>query len=649
MDRNGKALQADHLFDQLPMAVVRTDCHWRILAANAAACTLFGQPSDALVGKNATVLCGNENDFQRWKEATELGCRRGPVTSSIRCAKADQQSFFAQIISRAAHADHAPDSCVHVVSDITQQRMAEARLTAFVINLKGLHRLQTKGHDDLDQLVWDYLAIGREIFDMETAIFSRIDGDTFVIRGIETDGFPLAAGDSLPLGEMFCSEVVSQRHTFAVYHASQNSQLRDHPGRFRLGIEAYVGTPVYLPLSATRSGPSDIFGTLSFVSRTPRSDALEDYALDILELMADNVGRFIGLQQAELRMQSLVNAAPDAILTIDERGTIHSANPAVERVFGYSANMLTGKNVRMLMPEPHRSQHDGYLREYRDTGQPRILGTTRRLEGQRRDGSLFPIELSVSGTRIGGRQWFIGIVRDVSEREEIDRLKSEFVSVVSHELRTPLTSIRGSLGLLKGGVVGPLSDKAAQLAAIALSNTDRLVRLINDILDLDKIEAGKAELVIESLDIEDVVQAAIRALAGAAREAEVEVRYHACPDGDLAADRDRLIQVLTNLLGNALKFSPPGSSVSISCGVDESQIRFGVQDQGPGIDPAEQHQLFSKFHQLDSSDSRRKGGTGLGLAISKAIVEQHGGSIGLTSAPGQGSTFYFMVPRRPKG
>lgn len=241
---------------------------------------------------------------------------------------------------------------------------------------------------------------------------------------------------------------------------------------------------------------------------------------------------------------------------------------------------------------------------------------------------------------------FVGVaLEDVSQRKAVERLKDEFVSTVSHELRTPLTSIRGALGLMAGGVVGALPEHAVELLGIAQTNTERLVRLINDILDLDKIDAGKFDLRVGPVRTEDLKSVVLEQMRPLASEAGVDISGAVRGLQEIIADEDRILQVLVNLLSNAIKFSPPDSRVKLEIStLPSGNVRFAVIDQGPGISDIDKSRLFNRFQQLDSGDRRSKSGTGLGLAISKAIVEQHGGSIGVTSEPGQGSTFWFELP-----
>ncbi len=351
------------------------------------------------------------------------------------------------------------------------------------------------------------------------------------------------------------------------------------------------------------------------------------------------------LQDRTRRLRAVFETAVDGIITIDDRGGIDSMNPAAESIFGYRADEVVGRNVTCLMPEPYAAQHDGYLRRYLQTGERKVIGIGRVVEGLRRDGSTFPLELAVSEMQVGGRRMFTGIVRDISERVKIERLKNEFVSTVSHELRTPLTSIRGALGLLLGGAVGEVPPKVRQMLALAERNCERLTLLINDILDLEKIESGRMAFRFGSVDLGELVTQACEAHQGFADRHGITLRVDiGSNDRRVSGDPDRLQQVLANLLSNATKFSPDGGVVEVVLARRDDALRISVRDHGEGVPEAFRERIFGRFAQADSSDTRGKGGTGLGLNISRAIVERHGGRIGFDSVEGQGATFYFELP-----
>ncbi len=239
----------------------------------------------------------------------------------------------------------------------------------------------------------------------------------------------------------------------------------------------------------------------------------------------------------------------------------------------------------------------------------------------------------------------LAILRDITGRKAADRLKNEFISTVSHELRTPLTSIRGSLGLIAGGVSGELPAQTRQLIDIAYKNSERLVRLINDILDVEKIESGKMVFHMQPVDLMGLVAQTLEANRAYAEQYGVRLAWgESAPGVQVMADGDRLIQVLTNLVSNACKFSPRGDAVDVAVTRGPTGVRVSVADHGPGIAEDFRGRVFQKFAQADASDTRKKGGTGLGLSISKAIVEKHGGYMGFDTEMGRGTTFYFELP-----
>lgn len=237
------------------------------------------------------------------------------------------------------------------------------------------------------------------------------------------------------------------------------------------------------------------------------------------------------------------------------------------------------------------------------------------------------------------------VLQNMRELTTLDQAKSEFLSIASHELRTPLTSIKGSLSLLRSGIAGTLNDEASQLLAIAEIETDRLIRLINDLLDLAKIEAGRFPLHPQWTSAQKLSDVTLQSLNGFAEQAHVKLASRVENAFEIYIDGDRIQQVLTNLISNAIKFSPQNSTVEVAFVLDSNQhVCVEVHDQGRGIAPDDQELIFQKFRQATSESNPLVKGTGLGLAIAKALVEEHGGEIGVRSVVGQGSTFYFTLP-----
>ncbi|WP_296950149.1 ATP-binding protein [uncultured Massilia sp.] len=356
------------------------------------------------------------------------------------------------------------------------------------------------------------------------------------------------------------------------------------------------------------------------------------------------------VRASEQRIVSIIEAAQDAFIGIDLHGRICDWNSAAEAMLGWGRAEALGRLAAdLIMPERFRARSRALLRRFRETGQLELLGQRVERTLLRSDGR--EIEAEMTMTLAGGgaeTDAFFGVfMHDISQRKEVERLKNEFVSTVSHELRTPLTSISASLALLADGIAGELPADAKQLVDIANASSGRLVRLIGDVLDIQKMEAGGMALERRVQPVLPVAEDAVASMASLAGTAGVTL---ACAAGAGAAqacaavDRDRMTQVLTNLLSNAIKFSGAGTTVTTRLDAQDGRVRLSVADQGPGIPPAFRARVFQRFAQADGADSRRKGGTGLGLSICKAIVEQHGGAIGFDSVEGQGTTFWVELP-----
>jgi PAS domain S-box-containing protein len=351
-------------------------------------------------------------------------------------------------------------------------------------------------------------------------------------------------------------------------------------------------------------------------------------------------------EELRSRNQSILNAAGDGIYGLDAEGRTTFVNPAAAWMTDHAVEELLGRRWQELV---HHSRPDGSPYPVGECPAFEAVGsgTFHRSDHDvywRKDGTSFPVEYTSTPLLERGEvKGAVVVFKDITERREVERAKDEFTSVVSHELRTPLTSIRGSLGLLESGVLGPLSEKGQRMVEIAVQNTDRLVRLINDILDIEHINAGTVAMHPKPCDAAELVESAIQSVEALAAEAQVRLLAETEP-AELHADPDRVLQTLTNLISNALKFSPAGTSVRVSSVRREGEVLFEVADQGRGIPPDKLETIFGRFQQVDASDSREKGGTGLGLAICRTIVEHHGGRIWVKSEPGQGSTFSFALP-----
>ncbi|HVF16920.1 MAG TPA: ATP-binding protein, partial [Steroidobacteraceae bacterium] len=344
------------------------------------------------------------------------------------------------------------------------------------------------------------------------------------------------------------------------------------------------------------------------------------------------------------RLAAILDSAIDAIITVNEGGSIESWSKSAQRLLGYEAHEVVGKSFSMLMAESDTVGRDGLLQRHLSAGESRTVGTRREVDALHKNGRRVPVDLAFSEMRIDSTRLFVGVLRDLTERVEMERLKSGFVSTVSHELRTPVTSIAGSLGLLAGGVAGEMSPQATRLLEIARQNCDRLVRLISDILDVDRAQTGALEVKSQQQPLAPIVQHAIEMNRAYAQRLGVNIELQSGSSAEVMVDRERLIQVLTNLLSNAAKFSPNGGTVRVHMRERAGCAEVLVEDDGPGIAPAFHTRIFQKFAQADSSDSRAKGGTGLGLSIARTIVEQLGGRIDFDRERRSGTCFIVSLP-----
>ena len=389
------------------------------------------------------------------------------------------------------------------------------------------------------------------------------------------------------------------------------------------------------------------------------------------------------LFESEARTRAILAAAVDAIIIIDAVGTIESLNTAAEKLFGYTAPEMVGQNVKMLMPAPYRLEHDGYLLNYTTTSIKKIIGIGRQAVGLRKNGETFPFEVAVSEVQTGGRRLFTGIVRDITERVRIERslqdknvelehasrMKSEFLATMSHELRTPLNAIIGFSEALKDGLIGPLTESQTEYIGDIFNSGQHLLSLINDILDLSKVEAGMMTIELEPTDLKILLSNSLSIVKEKAAGQRISVVLEVNDDlGAPQLDTRKTKQIVYNLLSNAVKFGAPGSRVILRARrVPRSHVgtlagawpvqgfplansdyreflEICVSDRGIGISTQNMAKLFQAFSQIDSSLARKFEGTGLGLAMVKQLAELLGGTVAVASAEGEGASFAVWLP-----
>lgn len=349
------------------------------------------------------------------------------------------------------------------------------------------------------------------------------------------------------------------------------------------------------------------------------------------------------LKESENRYRTLATVSPVGIFRADVDGKVNYVNEKWCEIGDMTADEAMGDGWYTAIHPDERDQIAGRWDEYLEEGSVYQYEQLYQRKNGRTTNCLVQVAAEIDGDgRIVG---YVGTVTDITERYELDRMKSEFASTVSHELRTPLTAIKGSLGLVVSGTLGELPEKAKDMVNVGRRNTDRLINLVNDILDIEKLESGGMEFEIQSLDLHGLVKETIVTNKEFAKEHGVKfVLADVASKVMVQGDSSRLVQVIVNLLSNAAKFSPDDSEVAVSVTRHDGVARVSISDYGPGISEEFHEHIFERFYQVDAADDRQKGGTGLGLSISKSIVEKHGGTIDFESKPGEGSTFFFMLP-----
>ncbi|MGF1539823.1 MAG: ATP-binding protein [Pleurocapsa sp.] len=378
-----------------------------------------------------------------------------------------------------------------------------------------------------------------------------------------------------------------------------------------------------------------------------RTAQLQQTNQQLVQEISDRLKTRASLERLSHQNELILNSAGEGIYGLNLEGITTFVNPAAAEMLGYRVEELQNQLMYQMV---NHSTAEGIVYSWSDNPiyQTIQTGKIQHITNEifyRQDKSSFPVEYV--STPIKEQEQIVGAVvifKDITERQIIDRMKDEFVSVVSHELRTPLTSIRSAIGLLSSGRLDPKSDKSQRLLEIALDNSNRLVRLINDILDLERIKSGSVTMIKESYDTATLMREAVEVVQSMADKAKITISVQPL-SVQIWIDRDRIIQTLTNLLSNAIKFSPPQTTVHLEAlRQGDDTVLFQVKDCGRGIPPEHLETIFDRFQQVDASDSRDRGGTGLGLAICRSIVQQHGGQIWVESTLGQGSTFYFTLP-----
>jgi PAS domain S-box-containing protein len=515
---------------------------------------------------------------------------------------------------------------VGTVDDISASKEAELLRHEIMTLLAGNMNMASKITATLD-LACRYLKL-------PAGVVSHVTDDRYEVLYASSEASEALRGTTYSLSQTICSDVLFSDDVRGIPDLDR-SPLNTHPGRELLSTAAYLGAPYFV--NGIR------FGTICFFSSTGRQTPFLEAEIAIIRLLAlwigDQIGRnsyIANLVENDLRKTANLASVGDAVLTLNDVGIVEDANPAAAVLFGILETDLCGKHISELLPSALSLSHpDGRLAPV----------SARHDIAVHSDGRRIAVVLHVSEVRLADRTVYAVALTDWTAVKQAETAKREFVSVVSHELRTPLTSIRGALGLIAAQKTGPLTPATANLVQIAQKNSERLVKLVNDILDMEKLESGRFELDLQRFDLEPVLADTIN--ANTAYAARFGVSFTLTVDSRLRpvlADPDRFLQIMANLLSNAAKFTRPDTAVHIHAAANGNFARVQVRDHGTGIPASLRSSLFEKFAQGNNSNTREREGSGLGLSISRQLARRMNGEVGVLASTPDGSTFFVDLP-----
>ncbi|HVY08433.1 MAG TPA: PAS domain S-box protein [Burkholderiales bacterium] len=595
VERSRTFLEA--FIEAIPQPVFMKDAEHRWILFNTAFSDMLGKSREELLGRSDPDLYPPEVVRRAWAEDDEVLSGSGSVVRENSMPSKDGGVRWQLTTKRRVDLPDGSVGIVGVAADVTSLKQTQEALRTS----ETLHRLLSENSIDMITLLTP-----EGIIEYASPASSMLLGySPQEIGGVSFMEF-LHPDDIAPMQAIFTAVEPNQASVLT-------SRLRRASGGW-MWIETTFRT-------AHRDGSSGL--QIVAVSRDVDDRVRTGEALNRFKYVLDHTLDMIFIYDAD---------------------TLHFnyVNDGAVKTLGYPKEKLLGM-------APWELRGDISVSDYYKSIEPFLRGDiqSRQVETvhRRADGTLIPVDVTMQIVRRPDEPGtFISVARDATERKKVDQLKNEFVSTVSHELRTPLTSIRGSLGLLAGGVVGELPAQARELVDVANANAERLIRLINDILDIEKIESGKMRFVMQPLALAQLMKTVLAENRGYGEQFGVRfVLRDPVPDVRIRADSDRILQVMANLLSNAAKFSPRNAEVEIGILVTSGSVRISVRDHGGGIPEEFRERIFAKFSQADASDNRKLGGTGLGLSIAKAIIEKHSGNIGFTSGT-DGTVFHFDLP-----
>lgn len=595
------------ILDNADEAIISIDEQQKIQLFNQGAETIFGYQAGEIIGQPIDILLPevfrsiHRNHINQFSQATEQSRKMTERHRKVFGRRKDGHEFPAEA-SVAKLQTKSGMLFTVMLKDISERQQAQEKLQTSKALLSKAEKIAKMGS-------WEY--------DHQTKQRSWSE-ELFNILGFDRN---------LPIPS--CQEILDRVHPEDLRLVKNTLRTGHRQGKSWEISYRFLHPQGNLKYLESRGEP-----TLDTEGQVIR-------VLETIMDVSDRIQAEKSLQRSEEQLQLITDALPILIAYIDHHQCYRYNNRTYETWYGKSRYSLQGKTIQEVVGQDNYQKMLPYIATA-------LAGKAVTFETQ------FVADNGVgywiSATYVpdfdahGEVKGFFSMVDDITERKAIERMKSEFISIASHEMRTPLTSIHGVIKLLSAGRLGELSERGKVMADMALRNSDRLVHLVSDILDLERMESGRDEITKITCDSMNLIQQAIDTVFSLAKEQGIILESNSTSI-EFSGDRDRLIQTLINLLSNAIKFSTAESIVTITSQLQDAQILFSVQDRGRGIPPDKLETIFERFQQVDASDSRSKGGTGLGLAICRHIVEQHGGKIWVESIYGQGSTFYFQLPR----
>ena len=507
------------------------------------------------------------------------------------------------------------------------ESLAKYLAMALQVCFAGIGKLEKPGNDRVTTLAfWNGVGVGEPLtYDLEHTPCERVMEQNLCI-------YPQNVQDLFPKDQMLVDS----------------------------GIQSYMGIPLY-------EAPGVPIGIIWVMDRKSFGNVPNmEEILNIFAAQAEAELKFIKSEEArrksESLAQSIMDNVVDGIVTINEQGIIESINPSAERIFGYKSNEIIGQSVNILMPETEKSRHDEYIQNYLQTGESKIIGIGREVQGLRKDGSVFPIDLAINEINFGDHRLFTGIIRDITQRKEAEialikskeiaekanQSKSEFLSRMSHQLRTPMNSILGFAQLLELSTIkNPVLQNQKESIDSIIKAGRHLLELIDEVLDLSRVESGRFQLNMEAVNIYHLLEELTVIIKPIADQHGVQIINKVRENGPwvVRADKSHLKQGILNLLTNAVKYNHKKGTVTLACSKGKGDtLRINVSDTGPGIPEEGQATLFEPFERLGAEHSGVEG-TGIGLAITKKITEIMGGCVGFQNHTGPGTTFYIELPQ----